>query len=73
VPAVKSVLTEALAAGGSTLRDYRHADGELGYFQHSFSVYGRTAKPCKKPGCRGIVRRSVSGGRSTFFCSACQK
>ncbi|MDO9384035.1 MAG: bifunctional DNA-formamidopyrimidine glycosylase/DNA-(apurinic or apyrimidinic site) lyase [Hyphomicrobiaceae bacterium] len=73
VPAVKSVLTEALAAGGSTLRDYRHANGELGYFQHSFSVYGRTAKPCKKPGCRGIVRRSVSGGRSTFFCSACQK
>lgn len=73
VPAVKSVLVDALAAGGSTLRDYRHADGELGYFQHSFSVYGRTAEPCKKPGCQGIVRRSVSGGRSTFFCSACQK
>lgn len=73
VPAVKSVLTDALAAGGSTLRDYRHADGELGYFQHAFSVYGRTAEPCKRPGCRGIVRRSVSGGRSTFFCSTCQK
>lgn len=73
VPAVKHVLTEALAAGGSTLRDYRHADGELGYFQHSFSVYGRAGKPCKTPGCRGIVRRSVSGGRSTFYCSVCQK
>lgn len=73
VPAVKSVLTEALAAGGSTLRDYRHADGELGYFQHSFSVYGRTGEACKRPGCKGIVRRSVSAGRSTFFCSACQK
>lgn len=73
VPAIKSVLTEALAAGGSTLRDYRHADGELGYFQHAFSVYGRTGEPCKRPGCQGIVRRSVSAGRSTFFCSTCQK
>ena len=73
VPAIKSVLTEALAAGGSTLRDYRHADGELGYFQHAFSVYGRTAEPCKKPGCGGIIRRSVHAGRSTFFCSNCQK
>ncbi len=73
VPAVKSVLTEALAAGGSTLRDYRHANGNLGYFQHTFAVYGRTAEPCRKPGCRGIVRRAVHAGRSTFFCSNCQK
>lgn len=73
VPAIKSVLTEALAAGGSTLRDYRHADGELGYFQHTFAVYGRTGERCRKPGCRGIVRRAVHAGRSTFFCSNCQK
>jgi formamidopyrimidine-DNA glycosylase len=73
VPAVKSVLTEALAAGGSTLRDYRHANGDLGYFQHTFAVYGRTAEPCRKPGCGGIVRRAVHAGRSTFFCSNCQK
>lgn len=73
VPAIKSVLTEALAAGGSTLRDYRHADGELGYFQHAFSVYGRTAERCRKPGCSGLIRRSVQAGRSTFFCSHCQK
>lgn len=73
VPAIKSVLTEALAAGGSTLRDYRHADGELGYFQHAFSVYGRTGERCKKAGCGGIIRRSVHAGRSTFFCSNCQK
>lgn len=73
VPAVKSVLTEALAAGGSTLRDYRHADGELGYFQHTFAVYGRTAEPCRRPGCAGIVRRAVHAGRSTFFCSNCQR
>jgi formamidopyrimidine-DNA glycosylase len=73
VPAVRSVLTEALAAGGSTLRDYRHADGELGYFQHTFAVYGRTAEPCRRQGCRGVIRRSVQGGRSTFFCNTCQK
>lgn len=73
VPAIKSVLTEALAAGGSTLRDYRHADGELGYFQHAFAVYGRTGERCKKPGCGGIIRRAVHSGRSTFFCSNCQK
>lgn len=70
--AIRGVLDEAIAAGGSTLRDYAHADGSLGYFQHAFSVYGREGMPCLKTGCRGTVRRIVQSGRSTFFCSRCQ-
>jgi formamidopyrimidine-DNA glycosylase len=70
--AIRSVLEAAIAAGGSTLRDYRHADGALGYFQHSFKVYGREDDPCAKPSCRGVVQRLVQGGRSTFFCGVCQ-
>ena len=69
--AVKAVLTEAVAAGGSTLRDYRSAEGELGYFQHSFRVYGREGEPCPGHGC-GTIERIVQGGRSTFFCPKCQ-
>jgi formamidopyrimidine-DNA glycosylase len=71
--AVRQVLEEAIAAGGSTLRDYVAADGALGYFQHQFRVYGREGEPCLKPGCRGVVARKVQGGRSTFYCPACQK
>mgnify|MGYP003340721907 CR=1 FL=1 len=63
----------AIAAGGSTLRDYKQADGSLGYFQHTFTVYGREGEPCTKPGCTGIVRRIVQSGRSTFYCPACQR
>jgi len=70
VSAVKAVLAEAVEAGGSTLRDYRSAEGELGYFQHRFRVYGREGEPC--PGCKGTIERIVQGGRSTFFCGACQ-
>lgn len=73
VPAIREVLDEAIAAGGSTLRDYRNADGALGYFQHGFRVYGREGEPCLRPGCRGIVRRDVQAGRSSFFCGACQR
>jgi formamidopyrimidine-DNA glycosylase len=73
VPAVRAVLEEAIAAGGSTLRDYRHSDGSLGDFQHLFAVYGREGEPCLKEGCRGIVRRSVQGGRATFYCGSCQR
>ena len=73
VEAAKQVLGEAIVAGGSTLRDFRAADGELGYFQHNFRVYGREDAPCPTPGCRGIIRRIVQGGRSTFFCPVCQK
>jgi formamidopyrimidine-DNA glycosylase len=73
VKAVKSVLGEAIKAGGSSLRDYAHADGRLGRFQHSFKVYGREGKPCRKKGCRGTVRRIVQSGRSTFYCPNCQR
>jgi formamidopyrimidine-DNA glycosylase len=71
VPAIRSVLKNALAAGGSSLRDFAHADGELGYFQHQFAVYGREGKPC--PRCGTHIRRIVQGGRSTFFCPKCQR
>jgi len=72
-PAIRAVLKDAIAAGGSSLRDYRHADGALGTFQHAFAVYDREERPCLRPGCRGIVRRIVQGGRSTFFCPKCQR
>jgi len=71
--AVRAVLTRAIAAGGSSLRDYRRADGELGYFQHSFAVYGREGGACRTPACDGSIRRIVQSGRSTFFCSRCQR
>ncbi len=70
--AIRAVIADAIAAGGSTLNDFIHADGALGYFQHSFSVYGREGEPCRAPGCRGAVERAVQSGRSTFFCAACQ-
>jgi formamidopyrimidine-DNA glycosylase len=73
VAAVKSVLADAVRAGGSTLRDYRQADGSLGRFQNEFAVYGREGEPCSRPGCRGRVRRKTQGGRSTFYCPACQR
>ena len=73
VKAVKSVLAEAIKAGGSSLRNYARADGRLGSFQHSFKVYGREGKPCRKKGCRGTVRRIVQSGRSTFYCPNCQR
>ena len=71
--AIRAVLTDAIAAGGSTLRDFASADGALGYFQHAFRVYGREGEPCEAPGCRGAVRRIVQAGRSTFFCGTCQR
>lgn len=70
---IRDVLTEAIAAGGSSLRDHRQATGELGYFQHSFRVYDREGGPCPKPGCGGTIRRVVQSGRSSFFCPACQR
>ncbi|MBD3764112.1 MAG: bifunctional DNA-formamidopyrimidine glycosylase/DNA-(apurinic or apyrimidinic site) lyase [Rhodobacterales bacterium] len=73
VPAIREVLAEAIEAGGSSLRDYRQADGELGYFQHAFRVYGREGQPCTAPGCPGIVQRTVQSGRSTFWCPQCQR
>lgn len=73
VEAVKAVLMAAIQAGGSTLRDYRDANGELGYFQHSFQVYDREGEPCPGPTCAGLIQRIVQNGRSTFFCPSCQK
>ena len=64
---------EAVAAGGSSLRDYRQATGELGYFQHAFAVYGREGEPCRTPGCEGVIRRTVQSGRSSFHCPRCQR
>ena len=71
--AVRDVLNEAIAAGGSTLRDFRNADGGSGYFQHRFAVYDREGEPCPTPLCTGTVQRIVQSGRSTFFCPVCQK
>ena len=73
VPIIRRVLEDAIAAGGSSLRDYRQADGELGYFQHSFDVYGREGAPCRRPGCDGTIRRIVQSGRSSFYCAQCQR
>jgi formamidopyrimidine-DNA glycosylase len=70
VPAIHDVLAEAIVAGGSTLRDFSSPDGELGYFSKKFAVYDREGKPCA---CGGTVKRIVQGGRSTFFCSKCQR
>jgi formamidopyrimidine-DNA glycosylase len=70
---VRAVLTDAISAGGSTLRDFRDAEGGSGYFQHRFDVYDREGEPCHTPGCTGTIRRIVQSGRSTFFCPVCQK
>ncbi|MBV9910668.1 MAG: bifunctional DNA-formamidopyrimidine glycosylase/DNA-(apurinic or apyrimidinic site) lyase, partial [Hyphomicrobiales bacterium] len=70
--AIRAVLEEAVEAGGSTLRDHRQANGELGYFQHVFKVYDREGLPCMRPRCRGIVKRITQSGRSTFYCPVCQ-
>ncbi|PTM97502.1 bifunctional DNA-formamidopyrimidine glycosylase/DNA-(apurinic or apyrimidinic site) lyase [Mycoplana dimorpha] len=71
--AIRAVIAEAIEAGGSTLRDHIRADGSLGYFQHSFSVYDREGEACRTPGCRGTIGRIVQAGRSTFQCTVCQK
>ena len=73
VPIIRQVLDEAINAGGSSLRDFRQADGELGYFQHSFNVYGREGLPCVTEGCDHVVQRIVQSGRSSFYCKNCQK
>ena len=70
---VRSVLNEAIEAGGSTLKDFRAADGASGYFQHRFDVYDREGEACHTPGCPGTIKRIVQSGRSTFFCAVCQK
>jgi formamidopyrimidine-DNA glycosylase len=71
VETIRSVLGEAIAAGGSTLRDFAHADGALGYFQHRFHAYDREGEPCMNK-CGGVIAREVQAGRSTFYCTVCQ-
>jgi formamidopyrimidine-DNA glycosylase len=73
VPIIRDVLREAIAAGGSSLRDYRQTDGDLGYFQHRFQVYGREGEACITSGCPDVVRRAVQSGRSSFYCPTCQR
>jgi formamidopyrimidine-DNA glycosylase len=73
VASVKAVLEGAIRAGGSTLRDYVQTDGKTGSFQDQFRIYGREGQPCARPRCRGTVRRTTLGGRSTFHCPVCQR
>jgi formamidopyrimidine-DNA glycosylase len=73
VPAIRDVLAESIAAGGSTIRDYAQPNGELGYFAANWRVYGREGEPCLTPGCKGTIARIVQGGRSTFWCPRCQQ
>jgi formamidopyrimidine-DNA glycosylase len=73
VDGIKAVLTQAIKDGGSSLRDHRLTDGELGMFQHHFRVYDRAGEPCRTAGCSGTVKRLVQSGRSTFYCPLCQK
>ena len=73
VAAIRDVLAEAIRAGGSSLRDHKQTDGELGMFQHNFRVYDREENECPTSGCSGTIRRIVQTGRSTFYCAICQR
>jgi len=72
VQAIRDVLNDAIVAGGSSLKDFKKPDGALGYFQHSFEVYGREGRKCRRQTCNGIVARITQAGRSTFYCPRCQ-
>ena len=73
VHAIRSVIAEAIEAGGSTLRDYAHTDGSAGDFQQRFDVYDREGEACRTPGCTSRIRRIVQSGRSSFYCPTCQR
>lgn len=73
VASIRAVLNDAIQAGGSSLRDHRQTNGELGYFQHSFRVYDREGQKCPTPKCKGTIKRFTQNGRSTFWCPVCQK
>ena len=73
VPIIRDVLREAISAGGSSLKDHRQTNGDLGYFQHSFAVYGRGGKKCNSANCSELIKRIVQSGRSSFYCAKCQK
>ena len=71
--ATHDVIVEAIDAGGSSISDFVNVEGDLGYFSHSFQVYGREGEPCLSEGCESTIRRIVQSGRSTFYCSDCQR
>ena len=73
VPIIRKVLEDAILAGGSSLKDFRQANGELGYFQHSFDTYGREGEPCRREGCDGTIARITQSGRSSFYCGKWQR
>jgi formamidopyrimidine-DNA glycosylase len=73
VPLIREVLAEAIEAGGSSLRDFRQANGELGYFSKHFQAYDREGEACETPGCPGTIHRVVQSGRSSFYCPSCQR
>jgi formamidopyrimidine-DNA glycosylase len=73
VRSIRDVLAEAIDSGGSSLKDFRQTSGDLGYFQHNFAVYDREGDPCRTPDCKGKIARIVQSGRSTFYCSKCQR
>jgi formamidopyrimidine-DNA glycosylase len=73
VDGIRTVLAQAIKDGGSSLRDHRLTDGELGMFQHHFRVYDRAGERCRTEGCKGSIKRIVQNGRSTFYCPVCQK
>ena len=73
VPIIKEILLEAISSGGSSLRDFRNASGDLGYFQHSFDVYGREDQHCYNSDCDNKIKRITQAGRSSFYCSNCQR
>ena len=70
---IREVIADAIKAGGSSLKDYVHTDGSLGYFQHSFAAYDREGEDCRKEACKGTIERIVQSGRSTFYCPTCQR
>ncbi len=73
VPIIRTVLEDAIRAGGSSLKDFRQANGELGYFQHTFDAYGREGEACRREGCNGTIARITQSGRSSFYCGKCQR
>jgi len=73
VPIIKEILVEAISSGGSSLRDFRNASGDLGFFQHSFDVYGREDQACYNTECDSKIKRIMQAGRSSFYCSNCQR
>ncbi len=73
VVSIKKVLDKAIKFGGTTLKDFRQVGGEVGYFQNKLQVYGKEGQACFRRKCKGTVEKTIISGRSTFYCSTCQK